>query len=101
MTEHKQALQQLNQMGGQWSIKDQQLQTHFKFNSFKDAIDFMANLVAAIDQCDHHPEWTNIYNSVFVKLSTHDVGAITAKDFDLAKQMQLQYQNYETTALVH
>jgi 4a-hydroxytetrahydrobiopterin dehydratase len=38
---------------------------------------------------NHHPDWSNVYNRVTVQLTTHDSGGITAKDFDVARQMEL------------
>ncbi|MCU0421258.1 MAG: 4a-hydroxytetrahydrobiopterin dehydratase [Bacteroidia bacterium] len=69
-----------------WEEKDYALQKTFKFNTFTDAINWMYKASAIIDEFNHHPEWTNIYNKVHVTLRTHDAGnIITEKDYQLAK----------------
>lgn len=68
-----------------WKEQNQALTKTFKFDSFKAAIAFMKKTALAIDNLNHHPEWTNIYNTVQVKLTTHDAGnTITDKDKELA-----------------
>ena len=69
-----------------WTEQNNKLQKTYKFNTFIDAINWMQKASVKVDELDHHPEWTNIYNKVHVTLSTHDVGnIITDKDRELAK----------------
>ena len=52
----------------------------------------MRNCVSDINTLNHHPEWQNIYNKVFVKLTTHDEGnSITQKDLKLAEILDSRY----------
>jgi len=51
---------------------------------FTAAIDFMAAARPLIDELNHHPEWTNVYNRIDVRLNSHDVGGVTHRDFKLA-----------------
>lgn len=68
-----------------WTEKDNKLQKTFTFRNFRDAIAWMVKASYVIDKMDHHPEWTNIYNRVEIKLCTHDAGdKITEKDHKLA-----------------
>jgi 4a-hydroxytetrahydrobiopterin dehydratase len=68
-----------------WTEKDNCLTKTFKFSGFLEAIEWMRVASVEIDKADHHPEWTNIYNKVIVKLSTHDAGnTVTEKDRQLA-----------------
>lgn len=60
---------------------------NFKFADFKEAFAFMTKVAATADEMDHHPDWSNVYNRVDVKLSTHDAGGLTGKDFRLAAAM--------------
>jgi 4a-hydroxytetrahydrobiopterin dehydratase len=58
----------------------------FRFKDFASAIAFMHAAAPAIDQGDHHPEWTNVYNRVSVRLRTHDAGdRVTSRDVALAR----------------
>lgn len=57
----------------------------FKFADFSEAFGFMARVALAAEKADHHPEWVNVYNRVEIRLTTHDAGGLTAKDFDLAR----------------
>lgn len=59
----------------------------FEFASFNAAFGFMARCALAAEKMDHHPEWTNVYRTVDVTLSTHDADGLTGLDFDLARKM--------------
>jgi len=69
-----------------WTEKDNALYKTFQFKSFSEAIHWMVKASVEIDKLNHHPEWTNIYNRVTVKLTTHDAGnTVTDKDRELAR----------------
>lgn len=59
----------------------------FAFKSFSEAFGFMTRTALAAEKLDHHPEWSNVYNKVDVRLTTHDAGGLTALDFELAGRM--------------
>ena len=71
-----------------WEVRGSKLHKTFKFNSFAEAIGWMVSVALYADKADHHPEWANVYNRVRVDLTTHDLGAISQLDVDLAKQME-------------
>ena len=48
---------------------------------------FMNAVAEVAERMNHHPEWTNVYNRVNVRLTTHDAGGLTQLDFDLAQAM--------------
>ena len=74
-----------------WRVEAGTLRRSYRFPSFGEAVRFMHACIEAIDQADHHPEWSNTYNRVEVRLSTHDEGGIiTAKDVALAKILEWQ-----------
>ena len=70
-----------------WSRDGSHLQKVFRFDSFPAAFGFMAACAIVAESLDHHPEWSNVYNKVVVRLSTHDAGGITELDFKLASRM--------------
>jgi 4a-hydroxytetrahydrobiopterin dehydratase len=59
----------------------------FKFKNFREAFAFMTKVADVAEQMNHHPEWTNIYQTVEVTLSTHDAGGLTKLDVDMAEAM--------------
>lgn len=59
----------------------------FKFKTFRDAMAWMTRIAFEAEAADHHPEWFNVYNRVEVRLTTHDTGGLSDKDFALAAQM--------------
>jgi 4a-hydroxytetrahydrobiopterin dehydratase len=59
----------------------------FKFKNFREAFTFMTKVAEIAEQMNHHPEWTNIYQTVEVTLSTHDAGGVTKLDIDMAEAM--------------
>lgn len=71
-----------------WEFEDDGLVKSFQFKDFKQAWAFMQKVAEAADAQDHHPEWTNVYNQVLIRLSTHDAGGVTAKDFELASRIE-------------
>ena len=68
-----------------WAYDGEALTKTFTFADFAAAIDFMAAARPGIDELNHHPEWTNVYNRISVRLNSHDVGGVTERDFKLAR----------------
>jgi len=59
----------------------------FEFKDFADAFGWMTRAAIWAEKWDHHPEWFNVYKTVDVTLSTHDVGGLSALDAKLARKM--------------
>jgi 4a-hydroxytetrahydrobiopterin dehydratase len=59
----------------------------FDFRHFSEAFAFMTRSALAAEKLDHHPDWSNVYKTVNVTLSTHDAGGLTEADLDLAQHM--------------
>ena len=71
-----------------WEEKDNKLYQKFSFKDFSEAFAFMTRVALLAEKADHHPRWTNVFNSVEVWLNTHDAGdTVTDKDRKLAKQI--------------
>jgi 4a-hydroxytetrahydrobiopterin dehydratase len=69
-----------------WVEKDNRLYREFEFTDFVSAFGFMASVALIAEKMNHHPNWSNVYNKVFIELTTHDAGnTITDKDIKLAK----------------
>ncbi len=72
-----------------WKSEGDALTKTFTFGSFREALSFMVRIGFEAEEMNHHPEWTNTYNKVVVRLNTHDAGdKVTAKDVELATRMQ-------------
>ncbi len=69
-----------------WKEENNKLKKSFKFKDFKEAFGFMTKVALVAEKMDHHPTWTNTYNSVDFELSTHDAGnKVTDLDRKLAE----------------
>ena len=70
----------------EWAEQDNRLKKTFKFKDFSEAFSFMTRVALIAEKMDHHPYWSNVYNTVNIELSTHDAGDIvTDKDRKMAK----------------
>jgi 4a-hydroxytetrahydrobiopterin dehydratase len=68
-----------------WQEIDNQLYRKFQFANFSEAFAFMTRVALEAEKMDHHPKWTNVWNTVEIWLSTHDAGnVVTDKDHALA-----------------
>jgi 4a-hydroxytetrahydrobiopterin dehydratase len=76
-----------------WKEEDNKLKKTFAFKNFTQAFGFMAQVAIEAEKMNHHPFWSNVYNTVSIELSTHDAGNIvTEKDRALAKIIDSFYQ---------
>lgn len=67
-----------------WEYYDDALHTDFEFDNFKDCMSAMNRIAFECEALNHHPEWTNIYNTLDITLTTHDASGVTELDFKLA-----------------
>ncbi|MEM1306423.1 MAG: 4a-hydroxytetrahydrobiopterin dehydratase [Pseudomonadota bacterium] len=72
-----------------WTLDDERdaISKTFKFKTFNAAFGWMTRVAMRAEQLDHHPEWSNVYNSVEVTLTTHDADGLTDLDVKLATAM--------------
>jgi 4a-hydroxytetrahydrobiopterin dehydratase len=74
---------------GGWRHRRDALEKSFEFEGFRDAIAFMVRVAFEAEAMNHHPEWSNVYNKVRIRLSTHSAGGkVTAKDLELAARIE-------------
>jgi 4a-hydroxytetrahydrobiopterin dehydratase len=60
----------------------------FRFKNFVEAFGFMTKVALLAEKLDHHPEWSNVYRTVDITLTTHDSGGVTSLDVTLATQIE-------------
>ena len=86
--EAQQAYEVLQQQAqAPWQLQEDSLHTQWKFKDFVQAMAFMNAVAEVAERMNHHPEWSNVYNRVNVRLNTHDAGGLTHLDFALAQAM--------------
>ncbi len=72
-----------------WSIADGRdaISKTFAFSDFNEAFGWMTRVALVAEHMNHHPEWSNVYKTVEVTLSTHDVGGLSQLDVAMASKM--------------
>jgi 4a-hydroxytetrahydrobiopterin dehydratase len=70
-----------------WSIEEGEraITRTLRFANFTSAFAFMTAVALRAEKMDHHPEWTNVYATVDIRLSSHDAGGVTERDLKLAR----------------
>jgi 4a-hydroxytetrahydrobiopterin dehydratase len=78
-----------------WKEENNKLSATFRFANFTEAFAFMTEVAFAAERLQHHPEWSNVWNTVRINLCTHDDGnVVTQKDHDLAREIDLIVKKY-------
>lgn len=67
-----------------WAVVDGALHREVSFADFREAFGFMAMVALAAERLDHHPSWSNAWNTVVLDISSHAAGGITDRCFQLA-----------------
>jgi 4a-hydroxytetrahydrobiopterin dehydratase len=78
----------------EWSFKEDCIIRDLKFKTFIEAFSFMTEVALEAEKMNHHPDWSNLYNTVKIKLSTHDANGITQKDIELATKIDEIQKKY-------
>ena len=68
-----------------WELRDNALHRELRFRDFVEAFGFMTSVALIAERMNHHPEWSNVYGKVTIRLTTHDTGGVTEKDVALAE----------------
>jgi 4a-hydroxytetrahydrobiopterin dehydratase len=76
-----------------WTEQNNKLSKEFVFKNFSQAFAFMTQVALLAEKADHHPEWKNVWNKVWIDLCTHSEGStVTTKDRELAKAIDAVYR---------
>lgn len=75
-----------------WKNDNGALTAELTFPNFVAAFSFMTSVALIAEKANHHPEWTNVYNKVSFRLTTHSEGGVTEKDLRLAQAIQELYR---------
>jgi len=62
-----------------WTEHDGALSREFEFGSFREAFAFMTRVAFIAEDLGHHPEWSNVYSKVSIRLTTHDAGRVVTE----------------------
>jgi 4a-hydroxytetrahydrobiopterin dehydratase len=76
-----------------WTFRDGGIEKSFVFRDFVDAFGFMTRVAIEAEKLNHHPEWSNVWNKVHMRLRTHDAGGVTDLDFKLAEIIEKRILN--------
>ncbi|MEZ5374287.1 MAG: 4a-hydroxytetrahydrobiopterin dehydratase [Microthrixaceae bacterium] len=68
-----------------WELREGALFRRYEFDDFAEAFAFMTRVAPLAEEANHHPDWSNSYNTVTIELISHDVGTLTERDTRLAK----------------
>lgn len=71
-----------------WTRDGDAIVAEYRFADFAEAFAFLARMAVVSERMNHHPEWTNVWNRVSVRMSTHDAGGITDLDVEWARRAQ-------------
>lgn len=71
-----------------WDLEEGMLVTSLDFKNFADAFAMMTRIAFEAEANNHHPDWSNVYNNLTIRLTTHDAGGLTDKDFYLARRIE-------------
>ncbi|GAB3122594.1 4a-hydroxytetrahydrobiopterin dehydratase [Novispirillum itersonii] len=76
----------LPRMLPQWTVRPDgaALSRSLRFEDFSAAFGFMTRVALEAERMNHHPDWSNVYATVSISLTTHDAGTLTALDLQLA-----------------
>ena len=76
-----------------WKINsDNSVEKDFVFANFISAFTWMTKIALSAEKLDHHPDWKNVFNKIYVNLKTHDKNKVTEKDLELAKIMDESFE---------
>ena len=82
----EEAREALKELKG-WELLDKRICKTFVFSNFVEAFGFMSSVAILAERANHHPEWSNVYKTVTIELTTHEADGLTERDFSLAMEI--------------
>ena len=75
-----------------WSFSEDKIyiQKTFVFRNFKEAFSWMCRIAFIAEEINHHPNWTNVFKTVDISLSTHEAGGLTELDLNFANMVEME-----------
>ncbi|MEO0491880.1 MAG: 4a-hydroxytetrahydrobiopterin dehydratase [Actinomycetota bacterium] len=70
-----------------WTRHGDRLHRTFTFGSFVEAFGFMSSVALIAERLFHHPEWSNVYNTVEIAITDHDAGGISSNDLAFVEKV--------------
>ena len=74
-----------------WEYREGALYRELRFPGFAEAFAFMTAVAFVAERRNHHPDWSNVYDRVTIRLTTHDAGGVTDQDFEMAAEISAIY----------
>ena len=71
-----------------WNFSNNGIVKEYRFRDFNEAFGFMARVALEAEKAGQHPEWTNVYDRVSIRLTTHEAGGVTDRDFQLLERIE-------------
>ena len=71
-----------------WVVEEGKLHKVFRFENFVHAFGFMTKAALVAEAMNHHPEWSNVYDTVRISLTSHEVSGLSANDIALASKIE-------------
>ena len=68
-----------------WNVTAEGIEKEWRFQSFIEAFGFMTQVALLAERANHHPDWSNVYNRVTIRLTTHDLGGLSSRDVEMAQ----------------
>ena len=87
--EKEKFISQLNKNGWKYNKEKDSIYKKFEFKNFIDAFSLMTKVALFAEKINHHPEWCNVYKTVEVNLTTHDINSLSDLDKILSEKMDL------------
>ena len=72
-----------------WDVIDSRLRRKWQFRNFVEAFGFMTKVALLAEAMNHHPEWSNVYATVTIELTTHDLNGLSSLDVQFAEAINL------------